>query len=287
MKNPLRALVYPLLFTAALANHASADLLTNGNFTSITDHSGGGYTYGQFNTTGTGGAVVLTVNNWATTGYNFVYTPNTVDQGTTANGANTGIKAEAPGSAKGAGTPGNEYMWGQEANGTGNSGLNAFGTNPFAGNFLAADANYSTGPISQSITAGLRTGVAYTLTFYWAVAQQESYTAANASNDWQITLGSQTFTTPQINLPAKSFSGWMTYTNTFTYTGANSTAANPVTLSFLAQSAGSSPPFLLLGNVTLVPEPSSGTLLALVGAGLTAGWFVRRRRQLAAADAQA
>ena len=171
-------------------------------------------------------------------------------------------------------------MWGKNNGSTGD-----FSTDPFSGNFIAADGAYETGAITQSITSGLQTGQAYTLTFYWAVAQQESYTTANPANDWKITLGSQSFTTPATDLPAEGFSGWMKYTNTFTYTGANATAQNPAALSFLAQSSGSNPPFLLLGQVSLVPEPSSGTLLSLVGAGLTAGWCVRRRR-LAAADAQ-
>ena len=282
MKKPVPSFVCLLLLSAALAHHASADLLLNGNFTGITNSiAGNTYTYGQFGSNGgPASGAVLTVNSWTTSGYNFVYTPNIVDRGTTAGGAQTGVAKEAPGQAT-VGGYGNEYMWGKNNGGTGD-----FKTNPFAGNFIAADGVYETGAINQSITAGLRTGQAYTLTFYWAVAQQESYTVANPQNDWQITLGSQVFTTPKIDLASKAFTGWMTYSNTFTYTGANATAANPVVLSFLAQSGGSNPPFLLLGNVSLVPEPSSGTLLSLVGVGLTAGWFVRRRRRMAV-DAEA
>lgn len=284
MKKTIHLAFLSFILTAGLAQTATAELLTNGNFTALGHVGGNTFTYGQFgNNSGSATGSVLTVNGWDTAGYNFVYTPGVVDQGTTAAGANAGIAKEAPGQATvtvGGVKYGNEYMWGKEADNSGNGGANAFGTNPFAGNFIAADGAYETGAITQSITSGLKTGQAYTLTFYWAVAQQESYTVANPANDWKVTLGSQTFTTPAKDLPAKGFSGWMTYTNTFTYTGADSTTANPVLLSFLAQSGGGNPPFLLLGQVSLVPEPSSGTLLALVGAGATAGWCVRRRRRL-------
>ena len=125
------------------------DLIVNGNFTGITNTvSGNTYTYGQFGTKGAASGAVLTVDNWTTSGYNFVYTPGTVDQGTTKNGANAGTAAQAPGQATGA-NPGNEYMWGKEADGTGNGGVNAFGTNPFSGNFIAADGAYETGAVTQ------------------------------------------------------------------------------------------------------------------------------------------
>ena len=279
MKTSLRYLLCPLLLSTALSHHASAELLVNGNFTGVVDNSKSGFTYGQFGSdtvANEASGAVLTVPGWDTSGYNFVYTPGVIDQGTTAAGANAGITKEAPGQASVTVNNvkyGNQYMWG-----TNNGGTNAFGTNPFAGNIIAADGAYETGAITQTVN-GLTTGNAYTLTFYWAAAQQESFTTAT-TEQWKVSLGSQTFSTSVYSLPAKGFSGWMKQTFTYTATAASET------LSFLAVGTPSGqPPFLLLGSASLVPEPSSGTLLALVSAGLTGVWFVRRRRS--AVDAQA
>ena len=272
MKHSLRALSYPLLCSVVLTQSAAAaNLLLNGNFTGITNTvAGNTYTYGQFgNNSGTATGSVLTVNNWDTAGYNFVYTPGVVDQGTTAGGAKAGIAKEAPGQATVNGY-GNQYLWG-----TNNGGVNAWPTtNPFSGNFIGADGAYETGAITQTVT-GLTTGQVYALNFYWAAAQQESYTSATTEN-WKVMLGSDAQTTPTFSLASKGFSGWMNQTMNFTASGTSET------LSFLAQGTPTGqPPFVALGGVSLnqVPEPSSWALFGILGGGLTTVGVLRRRRQ--------
>ena len=268
MKNPLRSIVYPLLLTAALVPHASADLLVNGNFTGITNTvAGNTYTYGQFGSNaGPASGAVLTVNSWTTSGYNFVYTPGVVDRGTTAAGAQAGVAKEAPGQGTVNGY-GNEYLWGSN-----NGGASTFGTNPFSGNFIAADGAYETGAITQQVT-GLKTGNAYTLTFllgggaagelhdghHRAVAGQPGLAAvldAGLQPAGQIVLGldAASPSTTRPRPPRRRSRSWRW------------------------ELPADSRPSLLLGGVTLVPEPSSGTLLGLVGAALSVVWFVRRRR---------
>ena len=221
--------------------------------------------YGQF---GTGSGSTLTLANWTTTGYNFLYAPNTADAGTT-NGANSGQPNEAPGQYNASNGYGSTYMLG--SNNGGASTLPA--TDPAGGNFIAADGAYEVGAVSQTIN-GLTVGNAYVLNFYWAAAQQQSYTGATTEN-WAVSLGSQTFTTPTYNLPSKSFSGWMSQSFTYTATGTSET------LSFLAGGTPSGqPPFSLLGGVSLalVPEPSAWVLLVGCGAVATVLGVIRRRR---------
>jgi hypothetical protein len=139
---------------------------------------------------------------------------------------------------------------------------------PAGGNFLVSDANAGSGAISQSVS-GLSVGVATTLTFYWAAAQQSGYSGATTQY-WQVSLGSVTKDTTTYSLGSGAFSGWMAATMTFIPTSTSEV------LSFLAVGTGS-PPLLLLDGVTLgVPEPATWAVLVagLVGLGVV----VRRRR---------
>jgi hypothetical protein len=252
----------------AVCRSASANLVQDPDFTGIT-YSGAlplTTVYGQF---GTGTGSTLTVANWTTTGYNFVYAPNTADVGTST-GANTGSPNEAPGQFNTASGYGDTYMWGSNNGGT----VTLPSTTPAGGNFIAADGAYEVGAISQTIT-GLKVGDVYRLTFYWAGAQQQGYTTAT-TEAWQVTLGSQAFTTGTVSLPAKGFSGWMQ--QTFNYT-ATSTSE---TLSFLAIGApNGQPPFALLGGIdlTVVPELSNWAVFAGFGVMCTVVEVVRRRRR--------
>ena len=133
----------------------------------------------------------LTVANWRTTGYNFVYAPGTADIGTTG-GANSGQPKEAPGQYNSGGY-GSTYMWGPN-NGSAN-GLPA--TSPAGGNFIAGDGAFQVGAIKQTIT-GLTAGQTYSVKFYWAGAQQQSFSGAT-TEAWTVTFGSQSFTTPVVN----------------------------------------------------------------------------------------
>ena len=283
MKHPLRFLASALLLTTTLTCHASADLLVNGNFTGVADSSSANLTYGQF---GSASGSTLSIPGWSTSGYNFVYTPGTADRGTKAGGQTSGVQ-ESPGqfpindTTKANNGYGSQFLWGKYNAGTVPTGTDPFTNLPFSGNFVAADGAYEVGAVTTAVGA-LKTGIAYTLTFYWAAAQQESYTGAT-TEQWQVTLGSQTQSTTQYSLPSQATSGWMKQTFIFIPTAASSSAV----LSFLAVGTpGGEPPFVLLGGVSLVPEPSSGTLLALIGVGLTAVGIVRRRRR-ASVDAEA
>jgi hypothetical protein len=218
---------------------AQADLVTNGSFESTT--AGNGQL--GFNTNAT---------DWTTTGYNFIYAPGTADT-TGANGQFSNVQ-----------------LWGPN-NGSAN-GLPA--TSPDGGNFVAADGNFEVGAIAQTIT-GLNIGDTYELDFFWAGAQQAGFTGAD-TDQWQVSFGSETQSTPIVNVASEGFSGWMAQTLDFT---ADNTSD---VLSFLAVSGPSGePPFVLLDGVSVndvtVPEPSALALLVGGGLGLGAVRFMRRR----------
>jgi hypothetical protein len=110
-------------------------------------------------------------------------------------------------------------------------------------------------------------GDLYKLSFYWAGAQQYTFTGATTEG-WQVTFGSQTDNTATVSTPSHGFSPWELQSFTFT---ASSTSQ---VLSFLSTGGPSSsiPPFALLDGVSLtqVPEPGSWTLL-LGGLGVLGG----------------
>lgn len=256
-----------LIFAFALPKDSHANLVQNGNFTSVVNTPGTtGLTtlYGQF---GTG---YLTVSNWSTTGYNFVYAPNTVDVGTQASGANSGQPNQAPGQYNAPNGYGSTFMWGSN-----NGGVSTFpSTSPAGGNFIAMDGAFETAAVTQTIT-GLTVGQVYVLKFYWAGAQQQGFTGITTDNI-TATLGSQSFTTSTVTVPSMGFSGWVQ--QTFYYT-ATSTSA---TLSFLAAGTPTGePPFSLLGGVDLqvVPDFSNWMVFAAFGTVCIVFETVRRRRE--------
>ena len=271
MKYPLRAFVYLLLTAAPQTQSADADFITDGYFQSLSYSGSKTLTtlYGQF---GTGTGSTLTLANWSTTGYSFVYAPGTADAGTTT-GANSGAANEAPGQYNTSSGYGSTYLWGAN-----NGGLSTFTAYPGPANenFLASDGAYEVAAVSQIIN-GLTVGQLYAVKFYWAAAQQQNFSGATTEN-WTATLGSQSFTTSTYNLASKSFSGWMP--QTFVYT-ATSTSE---TLSFLAGGTPSGlPPFVLLGGVSMdaVPEPSGWMLFTGLGFAGMLIEVIRRRRRVA------
>ena len=288
LKTPLRAVACSLLFAVApLAHDAAANLVTNGTFTGVslkTGYSGPALTtlFGQFgDNTGPATGSVLTVASWNTSGYNFVYAPGTADSGHNTTGANSGSPNQAPGQFVTAAGYGSTYMWG-----TNNGGTNVITAVPGGGNFIAADGAYEQGAVTQTVN-NLQIGKTYALSFYYAAAQQETFTGATTEN-WKVTwtpalLGTATSqTTSTITLPAKGFSGW--FQQIFNFVATDTTE----TISFLAQGTPSGqPPFSLLGNVSLdvVPEFSNWMVFAGFGAVVTAFEVFRRRRQLSAASA--
>ncbi len=285
-RNPVRALCCSLLLAPVLAQTVGADLITDGYFNAVSRTATTPTLTTLFGEFGTGTGATLTVGGWSTSGYNFVFAPGTADSGTST-GANSGQPNEAPGqynnTSAGYGTT---YLWGKQNNAASPTITNYPAPNGTTANFLAADGAFQTGAITQQIT-GLTIGKTYSLLFYWAASQQQSFTGALSEN-WSVSLGNQTFATKTYALPSQSFSGWMPQTFTYTANAASET------LSFLAVgsnadgTATSEPPFLLLGGVSLnaVPEPSTWALFVGFGAVCLGLEVTRRRRRRAALDLQ-
>ena len=223
--------------TYGIAAQAS-NLVTNGGFETTTN--GPNFQFDN-NTTATG---------WTSSGYNFIFAPGAADT--------TGATGQF----------GNLQLWGPN-NGSAN-GLPA--TSPAGGNYVAADGAFEVAPIQQTIN-GLNPGASYTVSFWWGGAQQSGFTGAT-TEQWQVSLGSQTQSTVVLDNANHGFTGWKQ--QSFTYTA---TSASEV-LSFLAVGTPAGvPPFSVLDGVTLnaaTPEPGT---LSLVFGGLLGGLgFVRSRK---------
>jgi len=243
----MRAALFCAALTAAIAVAGGADatqFVTNGGFEAST--SGPGQL--GYNTNATGWSI--------SGGYTFLFAPGTAD----STGSN--------------GQYGNLALWGP---GSGvSNGLPA--TSPAGGNFIGADSDFQQAPITQTIN-GLTPNAHYTVSFYWAAAQQTGFYGPTA-DQWVVSLGGQSQSTTTVNLPSQGFSGWMQ--QSFTYTA---TSGSEV-LSFFAQgSPQGQPPFALLDGVSMtggVPEPSTWAMLLLGFGGLGFAAYRRRRTAVAA-----
>ena len=231
------ALGLALLGTAA---HATPNLVTNGDFAS---------TYGQNNQFGTGfggqGVTGWTGNG----GYNLWF---------------SSAASSSTQSAVSQYNTGKEDLWGP------------VGNSPTGGSFVALDGDTNVqGGISQTIN-GLKIGDTYALTFSWAAAQVQSRTGAT-TEQYQASLGGQSFLTKVVSNPSQSFTGW--FTTTFDYTATSTSEL----LAFLSIGTPNGlPPIAALDGVSLVdvPEPMS---LGLLGLGVASLFLVRRRSSASAA----
>ena len=246
--------------------HAGPDLVQNGSFslTSGATRLFGSVRYRYLN----GSVPYLTLTDWSTSGYNFLFTPQS--------GTTSGTSADNAGAI---GADGQLRLWGP---GTGSS--NGLINSPDGGNFIGDDGAYEFAAVTQTIV-GLVPGEAATLTFWWAAAQQSGFTG-NTTEQWQVSLGTQTLYTPSnpatpYSLASEAFSGWMQATMTFT------PSSSTEVLSFLAIGtpiSPSEPPFALLDGVSLaqVSEPASWAMMVTGLAGLIS--FARWRRKSSAAQ---
>jgi len=239
------------------------DLITNGDFTS--------YVTGAF------GPSQL-VNDAGTTTVAQGYTSLTGWNSTASSSGsiyNYTFFYTAPGDSPGSYAPayGTETrIWGPALGA--NNGL----TMPPSGNYLAMDGtdNVKT-PFYQNVT-GLTPGQTYALNFNWAAAEFYAY-SGNTTEQFQVSLGSNTQYTPvYANTPA-GFSGWMNQTMYFTATSASET------LSFLSLGTPDSlPPCALLADVSMNPVPEPSSMLTF-GAGLLALAAVGMRQRARARSA--
>ena len=307
MKNRSRSAACLLLLTAAvLARPAAAQMiLTDGTFVGVSREAGVTAPtlttlYGQWGSDPSGSAASgsqLLIDGWDTGGYNFVFTPGTIDGGTSANGANSGVANEAPGQYKVGGSGanaayGNTYMWGANNNPAtaSSSGSPAIPAPPGGGNIIAADGAYESGSIYQTLN-GLVPNAYYAVTFNFAGAQQQKFTGAT-TEQWLVALAGSALSTgpaagtyqstPVLNNATQSFTGWQSATLTF-----QATSTTEV-LSFLANGTpNGEPPFALLADVSMAQVPEPGVWAMSVGFGgfLLCWGTVRRRRARLAAQA--
>ncbi len=194
------------------------------------------------------------VTGWTTSGYNFVFTPGTADT--------TGADSQF----------GNLQLWGP-GNGSSN-GLPA--SSPLGGNYIAADGAFNQAAISQVIS-GLVIGQTYDVVFYYAGAQQHGFNGPN-TEQWQVSFGGQTQSTPVLLNGDEGFTGWQQADFVFTADGTSDT------LSFLAVGTPSGvPPFSLLDGVSVAPTPEPGSLALLATGLFGVGGVVRSRFKKVAA----
>ncbi len=269
-----------LAMTTSGGAKAGPNLVLNGSFTDISQDPnaytpGSGQIVNPYFTTAQG---AVTVSDWTSTGYNFLFASGAAD--TTGGIGQYGFQHD---------TPLPLYLWGP------NDGAPVYNTlpasSPDGGNYIAAngDSNFS-GAIQQTIS-GLNVGTTYTVGFWWAGAQQKGY-YGDTSEQWQVSFGGQTQLTPSLPNLTQGFTGWVYQTLTFQ---ADSTSD---VLSFLSIGMpGGVPPFALLDGVTVEspgglgpeggppaasPEPST---MVIIGTGLIGASALRRLRRSKSAAA--
>ena len=207
-----------LSFLALALSAQAGNLVTNGGFETTTNGA-------------CGLQYCTSAPPWQAGGWGFLFAPGTAD--TTGSDLYPGSQPLE--------------LWGP-ANGSAN-GLPA--TSPAGGNFLAVDGAFAVVPVQQTIN-NLTVGDKYTVSFYWGGAQQYTF-SGNNTEQWQVSLGSQTLDTAVLQNTSHGFTGWKY--ESLTFTADNSSDV----LSFVAKGTPNGvPPFVLLDGVTMnaaTPEP--------------------------------
>ena len=239
-----KALALSLLAFSAQA----AQFVTNGGFETTT-HGAGQLGY---NTNATGWSVPAPSGS-----YTFLFTPGSADT--------TGVNGQY----------GNLGLWGP-----GNGSVNGLpASSPAGGNYVAEDGAFQVGAISQTIN-GLVVGQSYSLSFWFAGAQQKGFSGATTEG-FQVSLGGVTHDTAILNNATHGFTGWKQ--ETFNYTAASATEV----LSFLAVGTpNGEPPFSLLDGVSLTGPAATTTplpaALFFVAPALAGVFGFSRRKQIKA-----
>lgn len=205
---------------------------------------------GSFESTNLAGSARFTttdVANWSTTSYTFLYFP----------GTGTG--------------PVDTQQFGNLSLWPGVTNLMP-ATSPDGGNFVAADGAFEASGITQTVN-GLTVGQKYNLTFYQAGAQQSGFNGPT-TDQWAVTLGSQTIDSALMTNSSHDFQAWEKQTMVFTAT------ASSELLTFLAVGTPSGvPPFSLLDGVSMTSSAPEPAYMGLIGVGLVLLGAVRRRHR--------
>ena len=184
----MRIALAAMLLAAAVAPASAKELVTNGDFTDLTNG------LGQI----TSSAGITKAVGWTTSGYNLVM--SVADHPV----------ADASG-------PTDFAIW-DAANG----GANAWdGAAPDGGNFAALDGDYKTGALKQTIS-DLTVGKTYVLDFDYAFSQQKRFSGATVQH-LTASVGSTSWTSANYDLPSHGFSGWMDEKLTFVATSTTET----------------------------------------------------------------
>ncbi len=125
-----------------------------------------------------------------------------------------------------------------------NSGSNnGFGASPDGGFFYAGEGEFNRAALMQTIS-GLTVGSQYRLDFYYAGAQLTD-SPGDTQQQWQIQFGNDLVLTPNMNVPSRGFTGWQSFSQTFTATSTSQT------LSFLQSGTPGMYTMPLLDGVSL------------------------------------
>lgn len=147
-------------------------------------------------------------------------------------------------------------------------------SSPTGGNYIGLDSDVAyDAPIQQTI-GGLTVGQRYTLSFWWAGAQQTTF-GGPTTDTITATLGGVAQSAGPISVADKGFSGWSLVS--FSYTATSTSEV----LSFLATGTPltpNEPPFVLLDGVDLeLATPDGGLTIALLGGALVGLEGLRRK----------